>query len=288
MGFTRVSSFFKRYLNSLSLSSNIMKKGLMFAGLFLLSFILVGSFGVVSAIHNDNGLNPNDFFYCHDSDEHIDFTNATTTTDGKTIGGIFELGLFNYQEKGETYGKEKLYSDEFVTKTDNCVITESIQITEESLISEEIDEDTKKLLAIMMTDEETLGKEIENAKRLKKIQELRYNGGGIIYFPPVEYIDSEGRTGYTNNFSELFLIRCVNGDCDSAKVNLCGGGDNCRVLENSCTISATGNDYFKLLFSHPLQAARLLFGDTKAMSISSVVSVESCENGCSNGACIKS
>lgn len=241
----------------------------MFVSLFFSLILLVNLSVFVSATHNDDGLDPNDYFYCHDSDEHV---NITFSDDGKGFSKSGIIGSLAYFEKGETYGKERLYSDDFVTKGDTCVVTETIPVTEEELIqNEEVDKATRKLLKSLINDKKILNEEIENSKWVKKIQELQYNEGAQLVSP------IEGK---------LYLIRCASGDCNSARVESCEGDNSCRVLENWCSVSATANDYFKLLFKHPFQAIRLLFGDVSAQSVYSTVSTNPCKNGCVDGACI--
>ena len=51
----------------------------------------------------------------------------------------------NIYEEGETYGKLKIYDNDFVTRKDSCVITELNEISSEGMNSINADEDEGKV-----------------------------------------------------------------------------------------------------------------------------------------------
>ena len=241
--------------------------------LFGLFFIL--SFSFVVATHTNDGKNPDDYFYCHDSDDEFD---------KDTQEGIF--GNFNFFEKGETYGRDELYSDDFITKEDSCVIREVILV----------------------------GSDLNNLKKITNNIPSSVSGASLVSKPKGEQIPTEfctkdgicrGYGVYEGEVSELvceggdtweycevrstgpdmesYLIRCSNGNCETAKVDSCEGGENCGVLESYCGIE--DNSWFKFFIKKPLIAIRELGGVD--YTISSAASSELCANGCFDGACIQ-
>jgi len=90
---------------------------------------------------------------------------------------------------GQVYGKENILSQEFVTKEDFCVLVEKIHISE--------------------LDMRSINPEGKSSEEF-----------------------GEGAVWWADMFSETretYILRCLNNDCNSAKVNECKG-ENCGLI----------------------------------------------------------
>lgn len=253
-----------------------MKKGVIFI------FLILG-IGFVLATHTNDGLNPNDYFYCHDSDDEFN----KDTQEG-TFGSI------NIFKKGETYGRDELYSDDFTTKEDSCVIREVISLGPSPKSPKDITYNLKEItnntpssvsgaLLLSKPKGEPISEEICTKDGVCRgyekyegaVLELICEGGDTWEYCHVGEIISSGREDY--------LIWCSNGNCETAKVNSCDGGENCGILENYCGIE--DDSWFKFFMKNPFRAIMEIGGID--YTIESTVSVEPCANGCFDGACIE-
>jgi len=222
-----------------------MKRGLMFIGL-IVSLLII------------NFVNAQEDIYCTDSDagrvtDEKTYTIDTRPFEGETYtdihtgeeflfdsrvergwnsqveeqkDGTFTItytksegtvGIYNFFEKGEVYGKENILSEEFVTKEDFCVLIERVSISE-----------------LKMEDE------------YNREKESREFGEGAFWFTDMRDLKDDA----------TYLVRCLNNDCNSAKVNECEG-DNCAVMEYGCHPSRLGGlseaTAFKYYLFHPIQ-----------------------------------
>jgi len=183
-------------------------------GAILVSFVLLFAFNMSLVLGLWSIGSVDDYFHCSDSDGY----NTPYTYVGKdssetvtyTISGDL-IGLWNIYEEGETYGKLKIYDDDFVTRKDSCVITELNEISSEGMNSINADEDEGKVT-----------RDEDNPK---------------MYFSGLES-------------SSIQVLNCKDGNCFSAAVEKCVG-KNCGLIEYACSGDIDTYDWFRLLFKHP-------------------------------------
>ncbi len=124
-------------------------------------------------------------------------------------------GERNFVEKGFTYGKETILSQEFIGGEDYCVLTEKIPVSELDMRS--------------------------NNPEGKSSEEF-----------------GEGAFWQHEN-DATYLVRCLNGNCDTARVEECEG-ENCAVMEYGCSKNRLGGlseaEAIKYYLLHPIQFFR--------------------------------
>ncbi len=254
-----------------------MKKGVIFFSLILFSVIFAG---LVVALNNDK--DPNDYFYCHDSDNF-----------DPSVGDGYYRGQ-DLIVKGTTYGREKLYSDNFVTKEDFCVIIDKIFLGPSG---DEKTVDAKfKELNVNENSGATMGS-ITSGKQVAK-EFCTSDGeckGYLIYEGQIlEEVCENGSCGVTvgnslgSQETNDYLVMCSKGDCNSAKRESCEG-ENCAVLEYDCSDAGVGPwEYLEFIVKHPiLSMQRILDKSNSETIIHFSVPFNPCEFGCSDGACLK-
>ena len=155
-----------------------------------------------------------DYFHCSDSDgydtpyKYLGKESSEAIT--YTISGD-RIGLENIYEEGETYGKLKIYDNDFVTRKDSCVTTE--------------------LNEISSGDVDTINAD-ENGGRVTRDEDN----------PKMYFFGLESSSGQ--------VLTCRDGNCFSAAVKECVG-KNCGLIEYGCSSDLDIYDYFRLLFKHP-------------------------------------